>query len=106
MYVVLQSSITLYIVLQIDLRFEAECLEILVTNFEDEPQIRFPTPIRPYCKRDVLVETFEVNNFSTPYTPINVNPPWDPEQTQRILKRKKMRMTCVGTVTTVKILPD
>lgn len=50
----------LFLYFQIDLRFEARCLEEFVDNFEDIPNVRFPKPIRPYCKRDVLVETFEV----------------------------------------------
>ena len=45
---------------QIDLRFEASCLETFDANFANNPNIRFPKPIRPYCKRDVLVETYEV----------------------------------------------
>lgn len=45
---------------QIDLRFEANCLEEFCQNFEDIPHIRFPRVIQPFCKRDVMVETFEV----------------------------------------------
>ncbi|ELT87890.1 hypothetical protein CAPTEDRAFT_82908, partial [Capitella teleta] len=44
---------------QTDLRFEAKCLEEFDENFHDIPSVRFPRPIRPYCKSDVLVETFE-----------------------------------------------
>ncbi|KAI0224744.1 putative aarF domain-containing protein kinase 2 [Lamellibrachia satsuma] len=44
---------------QIDLRHEAVCLEQFGENFLSIPNIRFPKPIHPYCKRDVLVETFE-----------------------------------------------
>ncbi|CAH1777512.1 unnamed protein product [Owenia fusiformis] len=44
---------------QIDLRYEADCLEQFITNFSDVPCVRFPLPIRPYCKRDVMIETFE-----------------------------------------------
>ena len=47
--------------LQIDLRFEAVCLEQFVDNFEAVPNVRVPKVLRPYCKRDVLVETFEVS---------------------------------------------
>ncbi|CAD5116134.1 DgyrCDS5058 [Dimorphilus gyrociliatus] len=52
---------------QIDLRFEAKCLEEFSQNFEDIPYIRFPRVIRPFCKRNVMVETFEegepISNF-------------------------------------------
>ena len=46
---------------QVDLRYECRALEKFIDNFVDNPNIRFPRPIRPYCKRDVLVESFEVN---------------------------------------------
>lgn len=45
---------------QVDLRYEAHALDKFVNNFAENPNIRFPRPVRPYCKRDVLVETFEV----------------------------------------------
>ena len=56
----------MYIFLQIDLRFESKCLEQFVKNFEENPHIRFPRPIWPYCKRAVMVETYEVSKCTTP----------------------------------------
>ena len=47
--------------MQIDLRMEAECLEEFNENFADHANVRFPKPIWPYCKRSVMVETFEVS---------------------------------------------
>ncbi|XP_064636450.1 uncharacterized aarF domain-containing protein kinase 2-like [Lineus longissimus] len=44
---------------QIDLRVEARCLDKFYDNFEDNPNIRFPRPVRPFVKRSILVETFE-----------------------------------------------
>ena len=44
---------------QIDLRHEAKCLEKFYDNFEHIPCVRFPRPVRPFVKRNVLVETFE-----------------------------------------------
>ena len=57
------SWIWLFIRSQIDLRHEAICLEQFGENFINIANIRFPKPIHPYCKRDVLVETFEVCRF-------------------------------------------
>ena len=57
------SWIWLFIRSQIDLRHEAICLEQFGDNFINIANIRFPKPIHPYCKRDVLVETFEVCRF-------------------------------------------
>ena len=36
-------------------------MEKFVQNFEMNPYVRFPRPVRPYCKRSVLVETLEVS---------------------------------------------
>ncbi|KAI8507659.1 putative aarF domain-containing protein kinase 2 [Branchiostoma belcheri] len=52
---------------QIDLRHEAANLERFKESFADIDAIRFPKPIRPYVRRDILVETFEegepITNF-------------------------------------------
>ncbi|XP_048863300.1 uncharacterized aarF domain-containing protein kinase 2 [Brienomyrus brachyistius] len=44
---------------QIDLRYEAENFERFQVNFQNVDAVRFPTPLRPFVTRDVLVETFE-----------------------------------------------
>ncbi|XP_027897526.1 uncharacterized aarF domain-containing protein kinase 2 isoform X2 [Xiphophorus couchianus] len=44
---------------QIDLRFEARNIERFQENFRDVESIRFPTPLRPFVTRNILVETFE-----------------------------------------------
>lgn len=44
---------------QIDLRFEARNLETFQQKFEKTDFIKFPTPLRPFVTRNILVETFE-----------------------------------------------
>lgn len=44
---------------QIDLRYEARNLEHFQCNFLNVNSVRFPTPLRPFVTRDVLVETYE-----------------------------------------------
>ncbi|XP_030885699.1 uncharacterized aarF domain-containing protein kinase 2 isoform X1 [Leptonychotes weddellii] len=44
---------------QIDLRYEAQNLEHFQCNFLNVNSVRFPTPLRPFVTRDVLVETYE-----------------------------------------------
>lgn len=44
---------------QIDLRYEARNLEHFQRNFQDVMSVKFPTPLRPFVTRDVLVETYE-----------------------------------------------
>ncbi|XP_010745404.3 uncharacterized aarF domain-containing protein kinase 2 [Larimichthys crocea] len=44
---------------QIDLRFEAKNMERFRENFRDMDYVRFPTPLRPFVTRNILVETFE-----------------------------------------------
>ncbi|KAM6167524.1 putative aarF domain-containing protein kinase 2 [Erethizon dorsatum] len=44
---------------QTDLRFEARNLEHFQRNFQDVTAVKFPTPLRPFVTRDVLVETYE-----------------------------------------------
>ena len=48
--------------LQIDLRFEAANIEKFRENFQDVEYVKFPTPLRPFVTRSVLVETFEVRS--------------------------------------------
>uniref|UniRef100_A0A673K1T2 AarF domain containing kinase 2 n=1 Tax=Sinocyclocheilus rhinocerous TaxID=307959 RepID=A0A673K1T2_9TELE len=44
---------------QIDLRFEAQNIEKFQKNFKDLQYVKFPTPLRPFVTRTVLVETYE-----------------------------------------------
>ncbi|KAJ0069205.1 hypothetical protein NL108_003108, partial [Boleophthalmus pectinirostris] len=44
---------------QIDLRFEAKNMEHFRQNFRDVEYVKFPTPLRPFVTRTILVETFE-----------------------------------------------
>lgn len=46
---------------QIDLRFEAKNIERFRDNFRDVEYVKFPTPLRPFVTRTILVETFEVS---------------------------------------------
>ncbi|XP_065421788.1 uncharacterized aarF domain-containing protein kinase 2 isoform X5 [Chrysemys picta bellii] len=50
---------------QLDLRYEARNLERFQKNFLDVDFVKFPTPLRPFVTRNILVETFEVfvDNF-------------------------------------------
>uniref|UniRef100_A0A7N9AX70 AarF domain containing kinase 2 n=1 Tax=Mastacembelus armatus TaxID=205130 RepID=A0A7N9AX70_9TELE len=52
---------------QIDLRFEARNIEHFRNNFRDVEYVKFPTPLRPFVTRTILVETFEesepISNF-------------------------------------------
>ncbi|XP_034444999.1 uncharacterized aarF domain-containing protein kinase 2 [Hippoglossus hippoglossus] len=44
---------------QIDLRCEARNIELFRDNFRDVDYVKFPTPLRPFVTRTILVETFE-----------------------------------------------
>lgn len=46
---------------QIDLRFEAKNIERFCENFRNVDYVKFPTPLRPFVTRTILVETFEVS---------------------------------------------
>ncbi|PNJ51991.1 ADCK2 isoform 4, partial [Pongo abelii] len=43
----------------IDLRYEAQNLEHFQVNFRNVKAVKFPTPLRPFVTREVLVETYE-----------------------------------------------
>uniref|UniRef100_A0A8C2UMP8 AarF domain containing kinase 2 n=1 Tax=Chinchilla lanigera TaxID=34839 RepID=A0A8C2UMP8_CHILA len=47
------------VAVKVDLRYEARNLEHFQRNFQDVTSVRFPTPLRPFVTRDVLVETYE-----------------------------------------------
>ncbi|CAG5957735.1 unnamed protein product [Menidia menidia] len=61
---------------QIDLRFEAKNIERFRENFRDVTNVKFPTPLRPFITRNVLVETFEesepISNYLSPEIPVEV----------------------------------
>ncbi|KAL4625060.1 putative aarF domain-containing protein kinase 2 [Arapaima gigas] len=44
---------------QIDLRYEAQNFERFQVNFQNVDFVKFPTPLRPFVTRDILVETYE-----------------------------------------------
>ncbi|KAM9376279.1 putative aarF domain-containing protein kinase 2 [Pholidichthys leucotaenia] len=44
---------------QIDLRFEARNIERFQENFRNVEYVKFPTPLRPFVTKNILVETFE-----------------------------------------------
>nr|XP_058153467.1 uncharacterized aarF domain-containing protein kinase 2 isoform X5 [Dasypus novemcinctus] len=47
------------VAVKIDLRYEARNLEHFQDNFLNVNSVKFPTPLRPFVTRDVLVETYE-----------------------------------------------
>ncbi|XP_068459276.1 uncharacterized aarF domain-containing protein kinase 2 [Clinocottus analis] len=61
---------------QIDLRFEARNIERFQENFRNVDYVKFPTTLRPFVTRTILVETFEesvpVSNFLSPEVPLEV----------------------------------
>ncbi|KAJ8380469.1 hypothetical protein SKAU_G00012470 [Synaphobranchus kaupii] len=61
---------------QIDLRYEAENMERFRENFRNVDFVTFPTPLRPFVTRNVLVETFEesepISNFLSQDVPEEV----------------------------------
>ncbi|XP_039625439.1 uncharacterized aarF domain-containing protein kinase 2 isoform X1 [Polypterus senegalus] len=44
---------------QIDLRYEARNMERFSENFNNVEFVKFPTPLRPFVTKNILVETFE-----------------------------------------------
>lgn len=61
---------------QIDLRFEAKNMEHFRHNFRDVEYVKFPTPLRPFVTRTILVETFEesepISNYLKSDIPLEV----------------------------------
>ncbi|KTG38828.1 hypothetical protein cypCar_00013408 [Cyprinus carpio] len=47
------------VAIKIDLRFEAQNIEKFQKNFKDLQYVKFPTPLRPFVTRTVMVETYE-----------------------------------------------
>lgn len=62
-----KKTATTLLWLQIDLRFEARNMEKFKNNFKDLEYVKFPTPLRPFVTRTVLVETYEVGKFLVIY---------------------------------------
>ncbi|XP_033889395.3 uncharacterized aarF domain-containing protein kinase 2 isoform X1 [Acipenser ruthenus] len=52
---------------QIDLRYEARNMERFQENFHDVDFVKFPTPLRPFITRNILVETFEESDPISKY---------------------------------------
>ncbi|XP_033940427.1 uncharacterized aarF domain-containing protein kinase 2 [Pseudochaenichthys georgianus] len=61
---------------QIDLRFEAKNIERFQENFRNVDYVKFPTTLRPFVTRSILVETFEesepISNYLRPDIPKEV----------------------------------
>ncbi|XP_054475237.1 uncharacterized aarF domain-containing protein kinase 2 [Anoplopoma fimbria] len=61
---------------QIDLRFEAKNIERFQENFRNVDYVKFPTTLRPFVTRTILVETFEesvpVSNYLSPEVPLEL----------------------------------
>uniref|UniRef100_A0A671YY57 AarF domain containing kinase 2 n=1 Tax=Sparus aurata TaxID=8175 RepID=A0A671YY57_SPAAU len=61
---------------QIDLRFEAKNIERFRENFRNVEYVKFPTPLRPFVTRTILVETFEesepISNYLSSDIPLDV----------------------------------
>lgn len=57
---------------QIDLRFEAQNIEKFQKNFKDLEYVKFPTPLRPFVTRTVLVETYEESEPISKYLSSNI----------------------------------
>ncbi|XP_028288032.1 uncharacterized aarF domain-containing protein kinase 2 [Parambassis ranga] len=61
---------------QIDLRFEARNIERFRDNFRDVDYVKFPTPLKPFVTRSILVETFEesepISNYLSSEIPMEV----------------------------------
>ncbi|KAM6926819.1 putative aarF domain-containing protein kinase 2 [Lycodopsis pacificus] len=61
---------------QIDLRFEAKNIERFHENFRNVDYVKFPTALRPFVTRTILVETFEesepVSNYLSAEVPLEV----------------------------------
>ncbi|XP_028304027.1 uncharacterized aarF domain-containing protein kinase 2 isoform X2 [Gouania willdenowi] len=58
---------------QIDLRYEARNMERFRENFSNIEYVKFPTPLRPYVTRNILVETFEESEPISKYLSADVS---------------------------------
>nr|XP_019934435.1 PREDICTED: uncharacterized aarF domain-containing protein kinase 2 [Paralichthys olivaceus] len=67
---------------QIDLRCEARNIELFRENFRNVDYVKFPTPLRPFVTRTILVETFEESEPISNYLSSEI----PPEVKQRIAR--------------------
>ncbi|XP_074863267.1 putative aarF domain-containing protein kinase 2 isoform X2 [Carettochelys insculpta] len=58
---------------QLDLRYEARNLEHFQKNFLGVDFVKFPTPLRPFVTRNILVETFEESEPISQYLHADVS---------------------------------
>ncbi|TFK02839.1 muscarinic acetylcholine receptor M2 [Platysternon megacephalum] len=58
---------------QLDLRYEARNLERFQKNFLDVDFVKFPTPLRPFVTRNILVETFEESQPISQYLHVDIS---------------------------------
>ncbi|XP_008292959.1 uncharacterized aarF domain-containing protein kinase 2 [Stegastes partitus] len=77
---------------QIDLRFEARNIERFRENFRDVEYVKFPTPLRPFVTRSILVETFEESEPISNYL------------NSEIPKEVKQRIARIGADTLLKMV--
>ncbi|XP_030588102.1 uncharacterized aarF domain-containing protein kinase 2 [Archocentrus centrarchus] len=77
---------------QIDLRFEARNIERFQNNFRDFDYVKFPTPLRPFVTRSILVETFEESEPISNYL------------SSEIPKEVKQRIAKMGVDTLLKMV--
>uniref|UniRef100_A0A3Q1CIA9 ABC1 atypical kinase-like domain-containing protein n=1 Tax=Amphiprion ocellaris TaxID=80972 RepID=A0A3Q1CIA9_AMPOC len=77
---------------QIDLRFEARNIEHFRENFRDVEYVKFPTPLRPFVTRTILVETFEESEPISTYL------------NSEIPKEVKQRIARMGVDTLLKMV--
>ncbi|XP_024137012.1 uncharacterized aarF domain-containing protein kinase 2 [Oryzias melastigma] len=77
---------------QIDLRCEAKNIEHFLENFRDVDHVKFPTPLRPFVTRNILVETFEESEPISKYLSSDVP------------KEVKQRIARMGVDTLLKMI--
>uniref|UniRef100_A0A8C8VFT4 AarF domain containing kinase 2 n=1 Tax=Pelusios castaneus TaxID=367368 RepID=A0A8C8VFT4_9SAUR len=58
---------------QLDLRYEARNLERFQKHFLDVDFVKFPTPLRPFVTRNILVETFEESEPISQYLHVDAS---------------------------------
>ncbi|XP_061578479.1 uncharacterized aarF domain-containing protein kinase 2 [Cololabis saira] len=91
LYEVVQEFETL-MTKQIDLRFEAKNIERFQENFRNVDHVKFPTPLRPFVTRNILVETFEASEPISKYL------------SSEIPKEVKQRIARMGVDTLLKMV--
>uniref|UniRef100_A0A452J477 ABC1 atypical kinase-like domain-containing protein n=1 Tax=Gopherus agassizii TaxID=38772 RepID=A0A452J477_9SAUR len=61
------------VAIKLDLRYEARNLERFQKNFLDVDFVKFPTPLRPFVTRNILVETFEESQPISQYLHVDIS---------------------------------